>query len=122
VFGITERFLRLVREDARSDLYWNASSQARRFLAIWREGEERLFAPPAVADDEALELANVVETMYRDAYPETGDCRAEVRSAISDWSRNAARNPRRLVRAIIDACDRARPICGATRLVRSAAA
>jgi hypothetical protein len=122
VFGITERFVRVVREDARSDLYWNASSGGRRFLAIWREGQEELFAPPKVAENEALELAVVVERMYRDAYPDTGDCRADVRSAVSDWSRNAARNPRRLVRAIVDACDRARPICGATRLVRSAAA
>ncbi|WP_432769011.1 MAG: DUF2791 family P-loop domain-containing protein [Sphingopyxis sp.] len=112
VFGITERFLRVVREDASSDLYWQASTDGRRFLKMWREGEEELFSPPKVADEDALELAVVVEGMYRDAYPETGDCSAEVRGAVSDWSRNSARNPRRLVRAIVDACDRARPAPG----------
>lgn len=122
VFGITERFLRVVREDALSDLYWQASSQGRHFLKMWREGEEELIAPPKVAEGEALELAAVVEKMYRDAYPETGDCGAEVRNAVSDWLRNAARNPRRLVRAIVDACDRARPIPGATRSLGSATA
>jgi len=122
VFGITERFLRVVREDARSDIYWQASADGRRFLKMWRDGEEELIAPPKVADEEASELAAVVERMYRDAYPETGDCGAEVRSAVSDWSRNAARNPRRLVRAIVDACDRARPVPEAKNRKKSAAA
>lgn len=108
VFGITERFLRIVREDARSDIYWKVSPEGRRFLKIWREGEEELVAPPKVADEEALELATAVERMYRDAYPEIGDCSSAIRSALSDWSRNAARNPRRLVRAIVDVCDLAR--------------
>lgn len=109
VFGITERFLRIVREDARSDLYWQVSPTGRNFLKIWRAGQEELVAPPKIAAEEALELASVVERLYRDAYPGTGNCTAEVRNAVSDWNRSAARNPRRLIRAIVDACDRARP-------------
>lgn len=122
VFGITERFLRIVREDARSDLYWQASTEGRRFLKMWRAGEEDLIAPPKVAENEAMRLATVVERMYRDAYPDTGDCGAEIRSVVSDWSRNAARNPRRLVRAIVDACDRARPIRSLAQATGSVAA
>lgn len=109
VFGITERFLRVVREDARSDLYWRASPQGRRFLSIWRQGEEELIAPPSIGDHEARTLATIVENMYRNAYPDTDDCASDVQGAIASWSRNAARNPRRLVRAIVDSCDRARP-------------
>jgi hypothetical protein len=122
VFGITERFLRVVRDDARSDLYWNASPRGRRFLALWRDGKARLVAPPEVAEDQALELAATVETMYREAYPETDDCDAEVTDAIADWAGNAARNPRRLVRAIVDACDRARPVVSTIVSPTSAAA
>lgn len=114
VFGITERFLRVVREDARSDLYWRSSPQGRRFLSMWREGEEELVAPPSIGDEEARRLALIVESMYRSAYPDTGDCGRDVRSAVADWSRNAARNPRRLVRAIVDSCDRARPLTRTT--------
>lgn len=122
VFGVTERFLRLVREDAHSDLYWQASTGGRRFLKMWREGGAELIAPPEIADQEALKLAGVVERMYREVYPETGECSADVGYAVTDWSRNAARNPRRLIRAIIDACDRARPLPAAESSVRSAAA
>lgn len=110
VFGITERFLRVVREDARSDLYWHTSPQGRRFLSIWRQGEAELIAPPSIGDQEARTLAAIIENMYRNAYPDTGDCTSEVQDAIENWSRNAARNPRRLVRAIVDSCDCARPL------------
>lgn len=109
VFGMTERFLRMVREDARSDLFWRSSPEGRRFLSIWREGEEELVSPSGIGNDDAQKLAEIVETMYRKTYPDTGDLSPDITSVVADWSRNAARNPRRLVRAIVDACDRARP-------------
>ncbi|URD59904.1 ATP-binding protein [Sphingomonas sp. KRR8] len=122
VFGITERFLRIVREDVRSDLFWNASSRGRRFLTLWRDGEAELIAPPEVGEEEAAELAASVETMYRKAYADTDDCAAEVREALVDWSRNASRNPRRLVRAIVNTCDRARALSKTLDSAVSAAA
>lgn len=55
-------------------------------------------------------LASTVEAMYRIAYPDMQDCSIDCASAFTDWCRNASRNPRRLVRTILDACDRARPL------------
>ncbi len=110
VFGITERFLRVVYADSYSDAFHRASPAGRRFLSIWRHGEAELVAPPRIGDMEAEKLAEVVQSLYHSAYPEAANCSADCRGAIADWSRNAARNPRRLVRAIIDTCDRARPL------------
>lgn len=122
VFGVTERFQRIVREDAHSDLYWLASPQGRRFLSLWRQGEAELIAPPSIGDHEARTLATIVESMYRNVYPDTGDCTSDVHGVIGNWSRNAARNPRRLVRAIVDSCDRARPFRAGASMLGSTAA
>lgn len=110
VFGITERFLRVVYDDARSDLFAQASPTGRRFLSIWRHGEAQLVAPPRVGEREASALASTVEAMYRTAYPDMRDGSIDCAGAFADWTRNASRNPRRLIRGIVDACDRARPL------------
>ncbi|MES0171906.1 ATP-binding protein [Mesorhizobium sp. M0006] len=110
VFGITQRFQRVVNEDARSDMFTHAFSAGKHFLSPWRNGEPELVAPPAIGNEEARALARIVEDLYRNAYPDTASCTDDCQSAVANWSLNAARNPRRLVRSIIDTCDRARPL------------
>lgn len=110
VFGVTERFLSIVYDDARSVVYGDGTPRARRFLDIWRHGNAELVAPPVIDEGDAERLAGAVATLYRRAYPETPDCGTDCRSAFDRWGRDASRNPRRLVRAIVDVCDRARPV------------
>jgi hypothetical protein len=110
VFGITDRFLRTVYADARSQVYADARPAAQAFLTRFRHGEARLFAPPTIALREARRLADRVSTLYREAYgvqrPDDWD------EVLATWLSGTSLNPRRLVRAVVDAHDRARALPG----------
>lgn len=112
VFGITERFLRVVYDDARSEVYTNSRESGQAFLKRWRHAEVRMIAPPSIARTDAHRLAQRVSALYRQTY-EVGVV-PDQHELIQRWLQGATLNPRRLVRAIVDAHDRARPLRGVT--------
>jgi bacteriophage exclusion system BrxC/D-like protein len=110
VFGVTERFLRVVYDDARSQVYLNARPAAQEFLRRFRYGEARMIAPPAIGRADARRLAGRVSKLYHRTYgawpvPDHDEL-------LKSWLGGTSLNPRRLVRAIVDAHDRARPLPG----------
>lgn len=108
VFGVTERFLRVIYDDARSEVYAYAGPNARAFLRPWRHGEARIVLPPVPTPAGARQLSERVVELYHEAYPDLVGHEEAVELALS----TGAINPRRLVRGIIDACDRARHLAG----------
>jgi hypothetical protein len=111
VFGVTERFDRSVDDDVeRGMLSYAPTVEASEFLRTWRARSYRVAASPAVDDQNAPELVRRIVDLYRSAYPgEEVDDTAAAR-ALDGWRRNPSRNPRRLIRALIDALDESRPL------------
>lgn len=112
VFGVTERFLRVVYDDARSQVYTTARPAAQEFLRRFRHGEARMMAPPAIRRADASRLAGRVSKLYQETYGAWPVPDQE--ELLESWLGGTSLNPRRLVRAIIDAHDRARPLPGVT--------
>lgn len=111
VFGVTARFERSVNRDLDHGLLRYAPTEhATSFLRAWRDGAFRQFQPPAMTDAHADSLATRVIEAYSAAYPTGAEHSASGLEALRTWKANPGRNPRRLIRCIIDALDSRRQL------------
>lgn len=108
VFGITKRFERTVDDDLRR-LSGGLSIEpdGEWFLANWRDRYFQVTAPPGLHDGLGPEIAMRVATLYADAYGMRID-QNEVSKCVQEWASNPARNPRRLIRLVVEKLDKNR--------------
>jgi Protein of unknown function (DUF2791). len=111
IFGITRRFQLRVAQDATPNIsLFSHIKSAANFLTAWQAGRYSIVEPPQIAGTEAGRLADLVASIYRDAYPETEFLAEDIDGAVARWNMNPHRNPRRLVRAVIDTLDARRSL------------
>lgn len=111
VFGITRRFELCIARDLNPDISLFAHVKlAANFLTSWRAGTHSIIEPPRITASEAARLATLVLDTYRDAYPGVECGAAEMEAAVRRWQDNPTRNPRRLVRSVIDTLDSKRSL------------
>jgi hypothetical protein len=111
VFGITRRFELCIARDLNPDISLFAHVKlAANFLNSWRAGTHSIIEPPRIAASEAARLAALVLETYRDAYPGIECGAEEIDAAVRRWQGNPTRNPRRLVRSVIDTLDAKRSL------------
>lgn len=124
VFGITRRFDQTITRDLeRGILGYTGTRPSGDFLRHWRDRRYRVIEPPQLTDDAAVELARLVREAYASAYAVGFDGEKDTDLALAAWRTNPGRNPRNLIRAIIDALDSKRSFgCSSnSRLGRSTA-
>jgi hypothetical protein len=102
------RFDRTVARDLDDAITTN--SLAREFLATWRRGERRTVEPPTVDARNAQDLAAAIQLLYESAFAQVPDSESAVERCLSSWARNPSRNPRRLIRLLVDELDCRRPL------------
>lgn len=114
VFGITERFSRTVEEDLfrLSGIDSSPDEYAAWLLKGWRTESFDVAKPPEVAEKFAAEVAARVAKLYQDAYGVRAPGAALAR-AIQDWRANPVRNPRRLIRRLVEEIDDSRELATA---------
>lgn len=118
VFGITRRFELCVVRDLTSDIgLFMHVKKAATFLTAWRAGAYSIIEPPGITGTEATRLAMLVLGTYRDAYPDVECGAAEIEASVLLWQNNPSRNPRRLVRTVIDMLDLKRALYGIGNVV-----
>lgn len=106
IFGITARFQRCLDRDLSDGLWRHSSStSAVTFLESWHTGAYRQIAPPAMSDEHAEDLVKRIVHAYGDAYAIPSGDSFDVSTILVNWKSNPSRNPRRLIRSIIDALD-----------------
>jgi hypothetical protein len=106
VFGITVRFQRRVERDlANGLLSYAPTSDAERFLRTWRDHGYRQLVPPALTDEEAEDLVGRIVSVYEAAYPIRERAPLDEIRILIKWKSSPGRNPRRLIRSVIDALD-----------------
>lgn len=106
VFGITARFERTVDRDlANGLLSYCPTVDADAFLRTWRDHGYRQLAPPALTDEAAKDLVRRLVRVYDSAYPIPDIDPLDETRILVKWKSNPARNPRRLIRSVIDALD-----------------
>ena len=115
VFGVTERFDRTIAADLdRGALQFDdIDADAVWFLRSWRKGAFNTLRPPTVDVKNAHTLAAAVAGVYNDAYPDTASDGRIIEHCIKDWSQNPHRNPRRLIRMLIQKFDANRELASA---------
>jgi hypothetical protein len=107
VFGVTERFHRTIAGDIARGLLdsKDLDENADWFLRSWKRGFFKVIRPPTVDVKNARKLAAEVANVYKEAYPDSVmDC-GLVDRCVVDWSQNPARNPRRLIRLLVQRFD-----------------
>jgi hypothetical protein len=106
VFGVTQRFDQIIRRDLdRGLLDYVSTRAAGDFLRSWRDRNYRCIEPPQLTDDDAAELVRLVRDAYASVYVVGSESEKDADLAFAAWKTNPGRNPRRLIRAIIDALD-----------------
>jgi P-loop Domain of unknown function (DUF2791) len=111
IFAVTARFDHTLRSDRRRILSDpNVSPDARWFLTRWYDGALDVFDPPKVDETAARSLARKVEDLYERAYVFRLQDRAGVSNCVKQWLGDPARNPRTLLRSLVDHLDRRRPL------------
>jgi hypothetical protein len=111
VFGITARFQRSVDRDlANGMLSYAQNADADGFLRAWRDRAYRQLAPPALTDEEAEDLVRRIVRVYDSAYPTIDRGPLYESQILFKWKSNPGRNPRRLIRSVIDALDARREL------------
>lgn len=86
---------------------------AANFLRSWRDGRFPQITPPLLTDDDAGELTKRIVRAYEAAYSIGADG-LDVSDVLKAWKANPGRNPRRLIRSIIDALDARRSLTAAS--------
>ena len=85
------------------------SIHAEWFLRSLQGGEFRVIDPPGFDRDSAETLAMRVAQLYDRAHGfSSGDSIA--RDRVDEWLSDPGRNPRTLIRSVVDALDRLRPL------------
>jgi hypothetical protein len=104
---VTGRFDRIVESDiARGYLGTReVDDNADWFLSSWKSGFFNNITPPIVDAKNAQKLAAEVADVYKEAYPGSVLDDGLVNRCLMDWNQNPARNPRRLIRLLIQRFD-----------------
>jgi hypothetical protein len=107
IYGITDRFHRTISADLnRGALKFEyTEDNAAWFLRSWHKEAFDMIVPPEVDLNGARILAIAVASVYREAYPDVGLNNLIVEPCITDWNENPNRNPRRLIRMLIERFD-----------------
>lgn len=106
VFGITKRFEQRIALDLQQGLLsYGPTKEAARFLEAWRVGQYAIEEPPHFDLRSARRLAELILETYSVAYANAVGRPETIQTAIASWHANPSRNPRRLVRALIDSLD-----------------
>jgi hypothetical protein len=107
IFGVTKRFERTISADIDKGILQSAEidKNADWFLRSWVTGYFEAIAPPTVNIDNARKLAEAITRVYREAYPDSVDDVSTAARCVRDWNENPARNPRRLIRMLIQRLD-----------------
>jgi hypothetical protein len=109
VFGITERFGRTVEADHFKLFQVDSSpdEHAAWVLKGWRSDSFDIAKPPDVAEKFATEVAARVAKLYQEAYGVRASA-AALTKAVHEWRTNPVRNPRRLIRRLVEEIDEGR--------------
>jgi bacteriophage exclusion system BrxC/D-like protein len=105
LFAITDRFTRLARAD-----YGRATPEAFAFLESITSSKLALFQTPQLDHQRAWRLAIAVANLYKEAHPSVRFSESQVDSWVGEWGRNPSRNPRRLIRLVVNRLDLSRPL------------
>lgn len=108
VFGVTERFDKTIQSDLSRGILdsGSVSENAKWFLQSWNTDRFSETRPPAMDLRTAKQLAHAVENLYETGYAPPANGVAD--HCLEEWSRNPARNPRRLIRLLVHRFDLAR--------------
>ncbi|MCL4688936.1 MAG: DUF2791 family P-loop domain-containing protein [Burkholderiales bacterium] len=111
VFGITERFGRTVEGDLfrLPEVGSSPDEHAARVLKGWRTESFEVAKPPEIAEKFVAEVAARVARLYQEAYGVRATA-AALTKAIQDWRTNPVRNPRRLIRRLVEEIDDGREL------------
>jgi hypothetical protein len=117
IFGITDRFDRTLESDLERGLAESpaASDDARWFLKSWARGALSSFEPPPVDARLARDLAKRVARLYADAYGDSREADVIVDQCLKEWTGNPSRNPRRLIRLVVNRLDVTRALAAVPR-------
>ena len=80
------------------------------FLKRWIDGQFKIVEPPEIDLVRAVELSRKVRTLYEMGYGISTLPQVDLTSLAREWSGGAARNPRVLIRQLVDQLDSARPL------------
>jgi P-loop Domain of unknown function (DUF2791) len=110
VLGITERFELTISRDIEfaSRTSTALDPSVAWLFDAWRRRILEEVAPPPVDGEAARSLALNVLQLYRDAYPMVDAGEDDVSDAVTEWKADPARNPRRLIRLVVNQLDRTR--------------
>jgi len=111
IFGITERFNQTLAEDIRrlAQERFFVEQNAHWFLTRWQKTSFDIVTPPSIDRALARMVAERVAKLYRDAY-QVDLNEVHFDQVVAEWASNPIRNPRRLIRSIVERMDRARQI------------
>ena len=109
VFGITERFNRTVSSDLDRFEWSTLDPNADWFLSKWKKRSFRIINPPAIDKGFAPQVADRVAALYRDAH-KIDIQESVLMHALAEWAKNPIRNPRRLIRTVVERLDQTRSV------------
>jgi hypothetical protein len=107
IFGITKRFERQLRVDLSCGILdrYDLSENARWFLRSWHGGAFQVLGTPVVEGDLATELARRVGELYCAAHFLPFPKQSLIGPWVEEWRRSEVRNPRTLVRLVVNHLD-----------------
>lgn len=111
ILGVTDRFDRTIRSDCDRvpELSFSVDIDAASFLSHWKRRQFQLLSPPGIDGSHAERVVRNVATLYAEAHGIKVD-NAIIETVSALWCASASRNPRRLMRAAVDAMDRKRSL------------
>ncbi|HEX3660160.1 MAG TPA: BREX system ATP-binding domain-containing protein [Acidobacteriaceae bacterium] len=110
IFAVTERFRTLVALDAARSHVDSVSHHARWLSNALANGAIHTFDTPRLDGACASRLAAAITALYLEAYPQTSFSKDQIQRCVDEWGKNPGRNPRKLIRAIVNRLDLARPL------------
>jgi hypothetical protein len=112
IFAVTARFDATIDRDLAAGIlgHPDLSAEARRFLGSLGDGHVDGASPPTVDRKGASELASRILELYRQAHAFRVADSWRLAPLVESWSRDPRRNPRTLIRAVVDQLDRLRPV------------
>jgi len=111
-FAITRRFENIIQRDLDRGILSrrSLSMEGQAFLKRWIDGQFKIVEPPEIDLVRAVELSRKVRTLYEMGYGISTLPQVDLTSLAREWSGGAARNPRVLIRQLVDQLDSARPL------------